>query len=63
MYHPKADVDHVYLRKSNSGRYIIQLELSYKIGTCSYTRLNVASCNEAKSWSQKQLEESWRKKP
>lgn len=31
MYNPKADVDHVYLRKSNGGRDIIQLELSYKI--------------------------------
>ena len=33
MHHPKADVDRLYLPRSEGGRGLIQIELTYKIET------------------------------
>ena len=33
MHHPKSDVDKLYLRRTEGGRGLIQLELSYKTTT------------------------------
>lgn len=33
MHHPKADVDRIYLKRSEGGRSLIQLEATYKVTT------------------------------
>ena len=43
MHHPKADVDRLYLPRSEGGRGLIQIELTYKITTAgleTYLREN-----------------------
>ena len=30
MHHPKADVDRLYIRRSDGGKGLLQLELMYK---------------------------------
>ena len=43
MHHPKADVDRLYLPRSEEGRELIQIELTYKITTAgleTYLREN-----------------------
>ena len=38
MHHPKADIYHLYLPRSNGGRGLTQLELSYKTSTIGLFR-------------------------
>ena len=33
MHHPKADVDRLYIRRSDGGKGLLQLELMYKTTT------------------------------
>ena len=33
MHHPRADIVHLYIKRENGGRGLIQLELTYKTTT------------------------------
>ena len=33
MHHPRADIEHFYIKRENGGRGLIQLELAYKTTT------------------------------
>ena len=44
LYHPKADVDRVYIPRNKGGRGMIQLELSYKTSTiCQHKYLTTTT--------------------
>ena len=38
MFHPKSDIDRLYVPRQNGGRGMIQLELSFKTGTIGLSK-------------------------
>ena len=38
MHHPKSDVDRLYLPRTEGGRGLVQLELSYKMTTICFDK-------------------------
>ena len=38
MYHPRADIEHLYIKRENGGRGFIQQELSYKATTTGWKK-------------------------